>query len=95
MNLTPATQALVAKTQALLVQHDPLPRVGGERPQDDYREDAEVVYQKLGPCKNRDDVLHILYAEFCQWLGVGARKPEDELGPLADDLWRLRRDDWS
>jgi hypothetical protein len=79
----------VAALRAILNRHDPVGLIGLGCPEHEYDPERGTIAPKLMRCRSFDEVLDVVYAEFCAWFG-GSAGPKSRYAKLAEDLWQLR-----
>lgn len=56
---------------------------------DEYDPEAGTVIPRLEFCASEDDVMGVLYEEFCRWFGEGIMPPMEFYKELAAEIWAL------
>jgi hypothetical protein len=74
---------------SLLYRADPI-GIGFENPHlDEYAPEAGTILPRLRTCNSADDVLRVVYEEFCRWFGVETAGGREHYQGIATDIWEL------
>lgn len=80
---------LRARVRDLLLADDPVNiNYGGGA--DAYGPDINAIVERLGKCRNAQDVCSMLFDELCHSFGPEAVGPRDDYLEIANRLWKLQ-----
>jgi hypothetical protein len=79
---------LFDSTAQILFKHDPI-EINFNHNTDEYEPEARTILPKLKDCHSSEDVLNIVYEEFCHWFGSETAGVKQNYEKIADEVWNL------
>ncbi len=88
---------LVKAISQCLFEDDPV-GINFENNTDEYDPEAATILAKLKDCKSENDVLKVVYTEFCRWFGketTGSMTRYTKVSSLIWQIWILNKAKYS